>query len=130
MAQAIDVSALAGRVDSGEIPSHFSILLQSRSADTADAELRFLNAVGGIIQSAPFQDPPTASTWQLFTDTRLAPVGTRAIEIELTGTRSGGVSTDAFFDNVTLTLTPEPATLVLLSVGAVGFLRRRRPSRT
>jgi len=63
---------------------------------------------------------------QLQTDPNLAPVDTDPHDVSdgVRGVLAGNGGQQAYFDNVNLT--PEPVTLVLLTLGAVGLVARRR----
>lgn len=108
--QTIDVSNSSAKIDASEIESIFSIQLQSRSAgntlDQARVDVLFINNNNEQLGSFMFIDDVNTSSfdWNFFSDTRLIPVGTRSINILLTSTRTGGLSSDGFFDNVSLRL--------------------------
>lgn len=93
--------------------------------------MTFEDAIGTELDSFFFIDLMTASSsWDFYSELRLLPVGTRSIDILLTASRTGGTSTDAFFDDVSMQLTrvPVPATLWLFLGGMAGLsgLRRTR----
>jgi hypothetical protein len=111
LSQSVDVTAFSSQIDAGAAKSIFSALLQSRSTggiiDTAKTNLSFVDGGGGQLESVTFEDTDvTTFDWEQVLDERVVPVGTRSIEITLEATRTGGVSTDAFFDNFSLNVTP------------------------
>jgi hypothetical protein len=129
--QSIDVSGNAIQIDGGELESIFGVNLQSRAngADEARADVFYKNISGVVLDSFSFIDLMTASSsWDFYSDTRLLPTGTRSIEILLTASRTGGTSTDAFFDDVSLELNtaPLPATVWLFIGGMAGLVGVRK----
>ena len=115
--QSIDVSSSASQIDTGQIPSNFSIYLQSITnnvlTDLAGVDVSFINDSGVTLDSFSFIDNEDIlvvgasnpiKEWKLFSDVRAVPVGTRSIEILLTTDRSGGISSDGFIDQVSLQL--------------------------
>lgn len=137
--QTIDLSGNSSKIDIGKIDSIFSVNLQSRSdagiSDEARAELSFYDGSGMVLDSFSFVDNINTSLfdWNFFSDTRLIPVGTRSIEILLTASRIGGLSSDAFFDDVSLQINevPLPVSVWLFSsglLGLIGIARRKARS--
>ncbi|MCA9292001.1 MAG: hypothetical protein KDA25_12795 [Phycisphaerales bacterium] len=110
--QSIDVSAQAAAIDAGRITADVSGALQARSlgggaVDSVVCSFAFKAANGAALASLSFVDassPPNVFDWDLFSDTLTVPAGTRSVEIRITMTRSVGLSTDAFADNICLTL--------------------------
>ncbi|GFZ96291.1 PEP-CTERM sorting domain-containing protein [Okeania sp. KiyG1] len=143
--QSIDVSSLALQIDQGDIVSSFSVLLQSRSipgvSDIGKATLSFLDQSNNVLLSEVFIDNPVPDIfdWNQFFDQRIVPVNTRSIEIILDSSRNLGISSDSFFDEVSLTLNssgnqsvPEPTSVLsLIALGVLGFGSRllKRTSR-
>ena len=108
--QRVDISGRAAQIDAGELATEFSILLQSRVAsglvDRAIVDLEFLNENDEILASEQFEDaaPTGVFDWSRASDRRPPPVGTRTVVVRLVAIRSGGSSTDAYFDEATLRL--------------------------
>ncbi len=140
--QSIDVSELSTEIDSGVIESNFSIYLQSRNTggfiDLATARVTFVDNVDRVLDSFLFQGNPNNFpdfNYNFFADTRIVPTNTTDIEILLVATRTGGSSTEAFFDEVSLELNdtsrnpqaPEPTTILgLLAVGTYSLVTKNR----
>lgn len=119
MTQTIDLSPWAAAIDAGEASAGFCILLQSRAVpsgvDQVTGTLEYRNGVGATIDSLAFADPHLVVNifdWDLVSDERVLPAGTRSAVLTLTYTRTVGLSTDAYADNATLWLVvPCPADL-------------------
>jgi len=111
LSQSVDVSALASRIDAGELRAVFGVLLQARQVsgafDTASARLEYLDGTGGLLEFINFTDPGVPLNvfdWDSFRDERTVPAGTRELRVELRCTRNAGVSSDGFIDNVSVVL--------------------------
>ncbi|SET60767.1 RHS repeat-associated core domain-containing protein [Nitrosomonas marina] len=110
LSQSIDVSNGASQIDTGQIQSAFGINLQSRSSngftDLARVDVSYIDGVGSVLDNFFIIDDKNISAghWKSFSDIRAVPVGTRSIEILLTTNRSGGISSDGFFDEISLQL--------------------------
>ena len=131
--QRIDVSGNAAAIDVGTLNSVFSIYLQGREdsgfVDPAIVTVTFRDALDINLTSYTFQDTNNLPLldWDLFTDTRVIPVGTRNIDIMLNTNRSIGTSSDGFFDEVSLKVTavPLPASFWLFGAGIIALRRGR-----
>ena len=135
--QTIDVSGNSNQIDSNEIESIFSIQLQSRSdansLDLARVDVSFLDSTGAELDSFAFIDDINTNLfdWNLFSDIRLISSGTRSIDILLTSTRTGSLSSDGFFDNASFQMNnvstvPAPAAIWLFSTGIIGLIAFRK----
>ena len=89
--------------------------MQSRTAggtfDAGTITLTYADALGGTTASSVFIDTSIVegvSDWTIVSDTHVVPVNTRSVTIVLDCSRVGGASTDAFFDNIALTLAAPP----------------------
>jgi len=70
-----------------------------------------------------YQDPGYDTGWQSFTSpTWTAPANTAYVEIR----PQGWGWSDTYIDNVSLSVIPEPGSAVLLALGALGLIVRRR----
>ena len=96
--------------------------------DEARVDVFLVDGFAGILDSFLFIDTINTELfdWNFFSDSRLLPNGTRSIEILLTATRDGGVSSDGFFDEVSLQLNavPLPAAIWLFTAGLIGIFAR------
>ena len=127
--QSIDVSANSALIDAGLGSSIFSINLQARTdsvaTDTAEVTESYLDASDALIDSFSFAGTAQlVPDWDFFSDTRAIPSNTRSLAILLTTTRTVGLSSDGFFDEVSLQLTavPVPAAVWLLGSGLCGLI--------
>lgn len=106
--QDIDVSPFADDVDAGLVTVDFSAYGRSNQAggttDEASVVVEYRNAVGAAIDSFATGIITPVNQWILVADQRVAPVGTRTIRVRLQGRRIVGLSTDAFHDDVRVTL--------------------------
>ena len=107
MTQDIAITTLGPAIDAGLARADFSLVIQSRSdaslVDTGTATLEFRTALGSLLDSNSFTDPPVPSTtWDVYGVVRVIPAETRIIRIVLEGDRNGGVSTDCYFDAISL----------------------------
>jgi len=93
--------------------------------------LEFLDAGNAILGGSSVDidtvyDQQAVGTWQQFTVDGVAPVGTVALRVKssfLRGSFEASNPQSAFVDD--FTLTPEPASLTLLALGAAALIRRR-----
>ena len=111
LTQEIDVSARSAAIDGGSVTSTFSVLTQSRrivgAHDRGIVRLQYRTADGMILASEEFEDEAiigVPSDWTFFEDVRVLPAGTRVVWIQLVAARDTGLSTDAYFDNVSVVL--------------------------
>jgi len=135
--QTINLSDNYIEIDSNNIESIFSVQLQSRSTDQAIVDVTYLDDNGVILDTYTFIDTINVNSfdWNLYSDTRSLSTGTRSIEILLTTTRSFGISSDGFIDDVSLQLknvsaVPLPAAAWLFGSGLIGLFGFRKLSST
>ena len=109
LTQDIPITTLAPSIDAGLARAKFSLYIQSRSIagtnDVGSARLLFLSESGASLDANTFTDPPLPTeTWDLYAVDRPVPAQTRTIRVILDADRNGGLSTDCFFDEVSLRL--------------------------
>jgi hypothetical protein len=126
LTQTVGLEDIAERIDASQVSFSFSALIQSRRntdvTDTARASLRFRDAGGAVIASFDFFDadvPLDVNDWSFVSLSQGLPTGTRAVQVLLDVSRSGGASSDGFFDNVGLSVSavPEPEAWGLMAPG-------------
>lgn len=136
--QTVQLDDIAGQIDAAQVAVDFSALIQSRrdadTTDTAKATLRFLDAGGAVIAGFDFFDaevPLNNNAWSFVSLAQGLPTGTRAMQVLLDVRRSGGASSDGYFDNVWLSVSavPEPGTWGLMALGLAAVVARSRPGR-
>ena len=111
--QDVDVSADAIQIDAGIISYTFSGYIQTPIPPQPDAGrfiVDFMNTVGsviGISYTSAFQSYAgcTCITWNLYSNLRSAPSGTRKIRIRLQSKITTGPAINAYFDDISLTKT-------------------------
>lgn len=141
LVQTVDVTGLAGEIDAGTAAAQFHVLLQSRRLggllDVVNGTLTFLSSTDAALFTSAFEDPSILSgtyEWDPVDVFLMLPVGTRSIELAIDFERlNGGISTDAFADNASLVVVPEPdfsAGLVAIgALAAAGSSRSHRRTR-
>lgn len=96
----------------------------------AITKLEFLNAANAVIgafESSHFNESSPLDTWVEKTVQGVAPAGTASAQIVLVHVQLAPVSGGAvYYDDASLALVPEPATLALCGLGAIGMLVTRR----
>jgi Secretion system C-terminal sorting domain len=111
--QDVDVSADALQIDAGSISYSFSGYIQTPVPPQADAGrfiVDFMNSGGsviGISYTSSFQSYSGCSciNWNLYSNVRSAPGGTRKIRIRLQSKVTTGPAINAYFDDISLTKT-------------------------
>jgi len=83
-----------------------------------------LSAGADVIAVMPFNEPVAWAMYDI-TATGIAPATAAGVPLTLTFTGDNGTSMISY-DNVRLTVTPEPATMALLVIGGIAALLRRR----
>ena len=128
--QNIDVSADQAAIDAGSMEYSFKCYLRSylqSPIDEAKVTLEYLNATNQVLSSYDTGNQNNTTEWVLFSDTRIAPVGTRTIKITLISTRKSGTSNDGYIDNLQLTkqliqTTPSVTTIDAKNIGVTEAL--------
>jgi hypothetical protein len=111
--QIIDVSADATLIDAGNVTYSFTGYIQTPISPQADAGrfiVDYLNAASSPIGTSyvsTYQSFAAASGtgWNLYSNTRLAPSGTRKIKMRLQATVGTGPAINAYFDDLSITKT-------------------------
>ncbi|MCK5857574.1 MAG: T9SS type A sorting domain-containing protein [Bacteroidales bacterium] len=103
--QDIDVSGYADYIDASYQRFIFSGWIADwNGSDKARIIVEFRDASNAVLESYNTGEQGT-TTWTQYTDTRTAPVGTRAIRIRLISTRYDGTDNDGYLDDLSLTTT-------------------------
>ena len=126
---AIESAASLGLVASGESYTLSMFVNDNEGAPVSGRTLDLL-ANGVVLTPSSFTGTPgVAGTWNEFTNTydaaSLAGVLGHALTIRV-GWAAGATGDQSELDNVTLTSIPEPTSLSLLALGALGLVRRKR----
>ncbi len=131
--QSIDLSPFNADISVGTQAYTVGALLQNRSdtenADTATAIFTFLDGESlALGSSVVFTDLTTdnPSLWSTYSNTGLIPATAQTLEVEIRSERTGGVSADAYVDNVHFALIPEPSSALLVGLGALLVAAPRR----
>jgi hypothetical protein len=128
------VSGITGSlIDSGLVSAAVSFweqgLNQGPTSDNGYVSLTFRDATNSVIGtvSSPVIDSHNL-TWENFSGSFAVLSGTRSIDYTMNFIRHVGSDNDAFFDDNSLKVTaqsvPEPASLILLGMGAFGIAYR------
>ncbi len=116
--QSVDVSAYASAIDAGIAQFTFSGYTHSYNQSPADGArivVQYRNVSNVVLVSYNTGVTTNTSNWVQYTDTRIAPVGTRFIRVRLISTLNNGSSNDGYFDNIVLSAP------VILPVELTGF---------
>lgn len=106
LTQEVSLADIADLIDNTCISGLFEIQLQSRLSDIATCTIEYLDATGQTLATWTVSDPGGSTfDWDYYFDQRIVPTGARAFRVTLCSTRSGGGSSDSYFDEVSLILT-------------------------
>ena len=104
--QDIDLSMFAASIPNGNQQFEFKGYVRSFNqspADTARIRVEYRDANNATVLDV-FDTGTVASmtAWQLVSNVRTVPAGTRRVRVRLTATRAAGLSNDGYFDNLSL----------------------------
>lgn len=105
LSQMVDVSTFAAAIDSGTQQFTFKGYVRSFNQSPADSSkiiLEYLDDIQAEIQEFDSGDIINKTSWQMVSDTRFAPMGTRWIRIRLISTRYSGSNNDGYYDALSL----------------------------
>ena len=118
LSQEVDLAGFAEAIDGGRQLMDFAARVRTGETDTARVLVEYRNEdrtrLLGRFDSGEIS---SVDAWQEVTDLRLAPPGTRWVEVRLLGHRLFGEENDAFFDAVSLR-TVRAATVKVADVSA------------
>ena len=131
LTQLVDVSSFASTIAGGN--GVLTLTFDYSAADTAGDNGVVTVAFEATGASASFNVAPDTATAGVFRQgliTAPVPVGTTAVRITATASRTINSATNVSYDNFVGDLSaapvPEPTALALLGLGGLGLLRRRR----
>jgi len=106
--QDVDVSSMAGDIDAGNAAFLLEGMAWTSEAgggtDSASVVIEFRDGAGLLIPPASVNSPvQPANSWVEIRRVGTPAPGTRSIRVRLLGERSGGISTEAYFDALSLT---------------------------
>ncbi len=108
IAQDVDVTAYAAGIDAGSVTAQFSGIGRSNSAtgstDYARIIVEYRTGNGSVLASHDSGNITPTNTYVPVSHQRTVPTGTRTIRVRLLGSRAGGISTDALFDDLRVTV--------------------------
>ncbi len=133
--QDTNMSGYASDIDADLITFQASTYMQTENAqsmsgaDYAQLTLYFLDEFAseiGSVSTGLVESPNL--TWIQQTLDGSVPAGTRTIRYELLGRKEEGTWLNAFFDDTEfqVTVIPEPATALLLGIGGLALIKKRR----
>lgn len=103
MYQDIDLSSNSTTIDLGNQFYTFSCFLRSFNQNPADASkaiVTFRDNTGNILDTYDTGFSTNQVQWVSYSDSRLAPVGTRSVRITLISDRNSGTNNDGYIDTV------------------------------
>ena len=103
--QEVDVSDNSIDIDAGDQLYTFTCYLHSwpqAPADEGRVVVDYIDSADEILDTYDTGINTTTNQWVLYTDVRLAPVGTRTIKVTLKSVRRTGTNNDGYIDNIEL----------------------------
>ena len=105
--QRVDVSDQAESIDAGDLAAHLEGYLRDfNGSDEVALSMVFWDADGGEL-GRPDRLTRREGSWARVAQSPLIPVGTRSVDVVLTGTRRAGTDNDSYADALRLRLAPQ-----------------------
>lgn len=132
--QVVDLSAFGADIDLGGQTLNVDFIWASDdSRDTGAFSLHFFDStdgsgteLGSYSVALDDGDGYSFTGWIEETVGGLVPVSARSVMLQIDTTRTGGSETNIWIDNIAGNMVPEPATMVLLGLGSLLGLRRKK----
>ncbi len=103
--QSVDVSQWGDEIDDAEVSVQIDAYMRNfNGSDEPRMYARYLSAQEEVLGQSPTVEVDEGR-WTQRTITEFAPVGTRTVDVVLTGTRRRGDDNDSYFDAISLRLT-------------------------
>lgn len=129
--QLVDVSSFSATIDASVQEFDFTARVRSfdqTNPDSSRIVLTYLGADSSVLATFDSGEIRNTIDWQLVEDSRVAPVLTRSIRIDLVAKRYAGDNNDGYFDALSLVAAPvpEPAAYLMMSLGLALLATRAR----
>jgi hypothetical protein len=129
--QVVDVSSFAATIDTSAQVFEFSGRVRSFEQSNPDSSrivVTYLAENESTLATFDSGEITDTTSWQLVTDSRIAPSLTRSIQIDLIAKRNFGTNNDGYFDALSLVAAPvpEPSGYVLMALGLTLVASRAR----
>lgn len=137
LSQTVSLSAASSEIVSGSATVNFSVWYNDNdTADGGQVNITFLDGSAAVIGSvlslgnaaadATAIPGTAAGVWDLRTLTGSVPVGAVSARIDLISNRYGFSATNIAFDDLSMTVIPEPSAALLCALAPLGLALRRR----